>query len=404
MSVGELYDPLGAHLRDPYPVYDRARREEPVFYSPVMGAWVVTRYSDVADVLRDPVLYSSADPFTHAIPLREATLAELGRGYPVRPDLIQSDGELHARLRAPIAEVLKPDRVAALEPFVRAQAAELVDSFAADGRVEFMERYAVPLPCRTIGRLCGFDAAQARLAYESLDAFIVLGATHLEPERELDAARGWVELQELIGRLVRERRAEPGDDAISEVVAASVPGTGPLSYEDEAQVVANLIQLVIAGHITTVPLSGMAIAELLTHEDQWRRLCADPDLIPAAVEEILRYGTPASGLYRVTTAPTELGGVALPEGDRVLLRYTSANRDPARFERAAEFDVGRRPNRHLSFGRGTHFCVGAGLARMQMRVTLETLTSRLPGMRLAEPITYVPVLDLRRPEAVHLVW
>ncbi|RBQ19268.1 cytochrome P450 [Spongiactinospora rosea] len=404
MTVGETYDPLGAHLRDPYPVYDRARHEEPVFFSPVMGAWVVTRYDDVVTVLRDPVLYSSSAPFTDAVPLREATLAELAKGYPPQPDLIQSDGETHARLRAPIADVLKADRVAALEPFVREQAAGLVASFADAGRVEFMAHYAVPLPCRTIGRLCGLDPEQARLVYEWLDGFIILRSAHLTEEQELAGARGFVRLQELIGSLVRERRAKPGEDAFSEVVAASVPGEEPLSYEDEAQVVANLFQLVVAGHITTVPLGGMAMALLLSHREQWERLCADPSLIPGAVEEILRYGTPASGLYREVTAPTELGGVALPAGSRVLLRYNAANRDPGKFPHAAEFDIARERNRHLAFGRGVHFCAGAALARMQLRVTLETLTTKLPGLRLAEPISYRPVHDVRHPEAVHLVW
>ncbi|MCG5217635.1 cytochrome P450 [Streptosporangium soli] len=404
MSIGEIYDPLGIHLLDPYPMYDRARDEEPLFYSPAVGAWVATRYDDLVQVLRDPETFSSAHPFADAVPLSEAAVRELQRGYPQYPDLIQSDGEVHSRLRAPIAQVLKADRVALLDPYIEEQAAELIDGFAADGEVEFMERYAVPLPCRTIGRLCGFDAEQSREAYSSLIAFTVLQAAYLTPDEEIEAARAGVRLQRLLGGMVRERHAHPRSDAISEVVALSTDGSARLSPEDEGRIVANLVQLVIAGHITTVPLMGMAMVLLLTHREQWERLCATPALIPRAVEEILRYGTPASGLYRETTRETKLGGVDLPSGARVALRYTAANRDPARFDRAAEFDVAREPTRHLSFGRGVHYCVGAGLARRQLEITLETLTTRLPGLRLAEPVTYRPVLDLRHPEAVRLAW
>ncbi|GLW10174.1 hypothetical protein Misp01_53030 [Microtetraspora sp. NBRC 13810] len=404
MSIGETYDPLGSHLLDPYPLYDRARDEEPVFWSPAVGAWVVTRYEDLLKVLRDPETYSSVNPFTRALPIGEEAVAELGKGYPHHPDLIQSDGETHARLRAPIAEVLKADRVAALEPYIRERAEELVEGFAGDGAVEFMERYAVPLPCSTIGRLCGYDDERAKVAYSSLLAFTTLQSTHLTPEEEVEAARSGVRLQRLLGELVRERHANPGTDAISTVVRLSSDGGKPLEYADEAAIVANLVQLMIAGHITTVPLLGMAMVLLLTHREQWERLCADPALIPGAAEEILRYGTPASGLYRDTTRAATLGGVGLPEGARVVLRFNAANRDPARFERAAAFDVERKPGRHLAFGWGVHYCVGAGLARRQLEITLETLTARLPGLRLTAPVTFRPVHDLRHPEAVHLAW
>jgi cytochrome P450 len=411
MSIGETYDPLGGHLLDPYPLYDRARDEEPVFYSPLLGAWVVTRYDDLVKVLRDPETYSSRSPFSKVLPLCAAAVEEFANAYPPAPDLTQSDGETHARLRPPLAEVLKPDRVALLEPYIREQAEALVDGFAADGEVEFMSRFAEPLPCRTIGRLCGIDYERMRLAYQWVVAFTALEAAPLTEAEQIEGARAGVRLQHMLGELARERYARPGADAISEIVALSTGTAGEqtggerkLSFEDEVAVVPNLMQVVIAGHITTVPSLGMAMALLLSHPEQWARLCAEPALIPQAVEEILRYGSPASGLCRDTTRPTTLGGVDLPEGARVALRYSAANRDPARFERAAEFDVGRPPTRHVAFGLGVHYCVGAGLARKQLEIALETLTARLPGLRLARPVAFRPVLDVRHPEAVHLAW
>lgn len=403
MSIGDSYDPIGIHLLDPYPLYERARREEPVFYSPVLQAWVVTRYDDVVTVLRDPETYSSADPFTRVVEVSQAAQRELMAGYPPFPDLIQSDGELHAWLRAPIAAVLKPDRVKALEPYVREQARTLVEGFAADGEVEFMRSYAEPLPRRTIGRLCGLDEEQSRAVYDAMSAFVLLGSVHMTQEEEVEAARAGVRLQRMLGELVRERYARPGPDAISEITAYHAEG-GELTYAREAQTVANLMQLVIAGHITTVPMLGNAVTLLLTHREQWERLCADPTLIPGAVEELLRYGTPASGLYRDTTRDTELGGVRLPKGSRVVLRYNSANRDQAHFHQAETFDITRKPSRHLSFGLGTHYCLGAPLARKTLAITLETLTTRLPGLRLASPVDLRPIYDIRHPIAVHLIW
>jgi cytochrome P450 len=404
MSIGEIYDPLGVHLLDPYPLYDRAREEEPVFYSPALEAWVITRYDDLLKVLRDSKTYSSVNPFAQVFPLCEAAVKEFANGYPHAPDLIQSDGELHARLRAPIAEALKADRVALLEPYIREQAAELVEGFAADGEVEFMERYATPLPCRTIAKLCGYDEEQSRVVYDSVAKFALLGSTFQTEEEQVESVRAGVRLQHLLGELVRERHARPETDAISEVVKSSVASPERLTFEEEAGIVTNLVQLVIAAHITTVPLMGMAMGLLLSDREQWERLCADPTLIPKAVEEILRFGTSASGLYRDTTVDTTLGGVDLPKGSRVALRYTAANRDPARYERAGEFDITREPSRHLAFGWGVHYCLGAGLARMQMEITLETLTARLPGLSLAAPVMLRPVTDVRHPEDVRLTW
>lgn len=404
--LGETYDPWGAHLADPYPFYAQAREKEPVFFSPAVNAWVVTRHDDVRDVLRHPEVFSSANALRPMTTVHPATVTELRKGYPQATRPVQSDGEEHRRLRAPLARGLSPAKVDAAEPLIRRRAGELVDAFAADGHADLMRQYAYRLPVDVISHLVGLDPDDMELAYTGSYGGIQMIAARRPEAEQAAGARELVRFELRCGEYAQARRAEPRDDLISDIVTSLWPGEGPLTPEQEAHAAKIVSGLYVAGHVTTTALIGNAVVELLTHREQWERLCAQPAAIPAAVEEIARFRTSVQGFLRVTTRPATVGGVDLPAGAEVLLLYGSANRDEAVCERPEEFDVTRPPTRHLAFGTGVHACAGSGLARRELTVTLEVLTRRLPTMRLVDDQDFAinSPMTSRGPTALQVTW
>ncbi|MFF9978525.1 cytochrome P450 [Streptomyces erythrochromogenes] len=395
--------------RDPYPLYDRARRAEGLTYVPEFDAWLVARDREVREVLLRAEDFSSANSLLADVPLSEAALGVLPRGFGPRPTVVSSDGAAHRRHRAPLNRGLSGARVAALVPYVRTYAAELVDGFAADGAADLVEAYAQRLPGLVVGRLIGLDPADVPAAVHGGHRAEELLFRPLPPEGQAAAAEDVVALQHLLDGYVRERRAHPRDDLCSVMVAALAPGTGELTLEQRHELVTSLQNLLIAGFLTTGALIGTTLLHLLDDDRrQWRMLCADPSLIPAAVEEAARHDTAIQAFRRTTTRPVTLGGTELPAGAAVLVAYGAANRDEERYERAGEFDITRPVNRqHLAFGHGPHGCPGSRLAREQLRLTLELLTSRLPGLRPApgRPRPRMrPTLIHRSPEALHVTW
>ncbi|MGW2036905.1 cytochrome P450 [Streptomyces virginiae] len=395
--------------RDPYPLYDRARRAEGLTYVPEFDAWLVARDSEVREVLLRAEDFSSANALLPDVPLSEAALGVLPRGFGPRPTVVSSDGAAHRRHRAPLNRGLSAARVAAMVPYVRTCAAGLVDGFAADGAAELVEAYAQRLPGMVVGRLIGLDPADVPAAVRGGYRAEELLFRPLPPEGQAAAAEDVVALQHLLDGYVRDRRAHPRDDLCSAMVAALAPGTGELTLEQRHELVTSLQNLLIAGFLTTGALIATTLLHLLDDDRrQWRMLCADPSLIPAAVEEAARHDTAIQAFRRTTTRPVRLGGTELPAGAAVLVAYGAANRDGERYARPGEFDVTRPLNRqHLAFGHGPHGCPGSQLAREQLRLTLELLTGRLPGLRPApgRPRPRMrPTLIHRSPEALHVSW
>jgi cytochrome P450 len=404
-AVGDRYDPFGEHARNPYELYAEARRDEPVFYSKRLNAWVVTRYDDIMACERRPDLFSSANALRPVVELLPSTLEELGKAMPVHETVVNSDGKAHQRYRAPLVRALAPERVRALEPFIRERANALVDAFT-DGRAEFMHQYAYPLPVQVISHLVGLDGddakAMERWSYEQ-SKIISWGV----PEEEQAAgARSWVALQHKLADYIRARRAGPRQDLISEVLAALAPGEGPLSDEQMSELVWHLGGVFIAGHTTASSLLGTGLWHLLRQRDQWELLCDKPDLIPRAAEEIARYDAAVQGFFRVTTQAVTLGGVELPAGAELLLLYGSGNRDEVLVDEPEKFDITRQSTKHLAFGWGHHLCVGANLARSEIAISLATLTHRLPNLRLIDDqeVEIIPALLHRAPEELHVCW
>jgi cytochrome P450 len=401
----ELHGRLDELQRDPYPHYERARRAEGLTHVAELDAWLVARDADVREVLRRPEDFSSANALTPDVLPGPAALAVLGGGFGGRPVVVTADGADHQRLRAPIVRGLSPARVAAVLPYAAERAAALVDGFVKDGHVELMSAYAGKLPGEVIGRVVGLDPADVPTVVHGGHRAEELLFRPLPEDEQIAAAEDVVAMQHLLDRYARERHAAPREDLCTELVT-SVVGEDELTLEDRHELVAHLQNLLIAGHLTTTALIGTTVLHLLRHPRQWELLCAEPERIPAAVEEAARHDTALQGFRRVTTGPVTLAGTELPPGATVFVAFGAANRDPSRHPRPDEFDITRPPERHLAFGFGVHGCPGSQLAREQIRLILEELTRRLPGLRLADdrPVTMRPTMIHRSPESLHLTW
>ncbi|MDP9795146.1 cytochrome P450 [Catenuloplanes nepalensis] len=388
-ELAESYDPLGVHLADPYPFYAEARRREPVFYSPRLDAWVVTRFRDVDAVLRDSAGFSSANSLRPVRPLYPGTFAVLAEGYPQKPDHITSDGPAHHRLRVPYTRHLTaPGRIKALEPGIRARAGALIDAF--EDTVDLVGRFASPLPVATAAELFGLSAEDAEAARAGSAALFRLGGADSTEAEEAADARTALGLQRVIAGYVRARRAVPTGDLISDVVAALAPGDAPLTADQEAEIVGTIGSTFGAAHITTTDLIGSVVRLLLQAPDQWK-----PELLPNAVEETLRYESPVPTIFRLATRAATIGGVDVPEGADVLLVFASANRDEERFPDGDRFDATRTPSRHFGFGAGVHTCAGAGPARAQARIALAMLPHLSPATD--QPIAVRRSINVRGP-------
>ncbi|MFI1812918.1 cytochrome P450 [Streptomyces sp. NPDC020422] len=407
---------LDALQRDPYPLYARARRSPGLTFVPALDAWLVARDADIREVLLRPQDFSSAQALRPDVLPSPAALAVLAKGFAGRPTVVSTDGPAHRRHRAPLNSGLSAARTAALTPYIRRQADILAEAFAdavaERGQADLMAEYARVLPGTVIGRLLGLDPADVPAAVHGSYSAERLLFRPLPEEEQIAAAEDVLALQRLLDRYARDRRARPRDDLISTMVGALAPdaglGPGPrdLTEDQRCELVANLQNLLIAGHLTTTALIGGTMLHLLRHPDQWRLLHTRPELIPAAVEEAARYDTAVQGFRRTTTRPLTLAGTELPAGATLFVAYGSANRDPARHQDPDTFDITRphpRP-RHLAFGHGPHGCPGSQLARVQLRGTLEAFVRRLPGLRPAEghEPAMRPTLIHRSPERLLL--
>lgn len=409
-SLGDQYDPLDGHFDDPYPFYARAHREMPVFFSARLGIWMVTRHADVKRVLRDAKTFSSANALRPLKPLSMDVLPILFGGYPLVPVFLVMDGEGHMRRRQPFAAGFGPDRLDALKPYLTEHAEALADGLAAgETTADFMAAYANPLAISVICRMMGFAPADYHALGEDTRkaATLAMGYLFESDQEQVEAAESWVRAQRLIGRYVAERRARPGDDLISRVISAYAPDAGPLAEDAEAEVVGSILGVTLAGNITPAALLGAGLVQLLTHPAQWQLLCERPGLIPNAIEEIARFCAPTHIFLRQTTKDTVLAGQELPAEAEVAVCPAAANRDEAAFARPAEFDITREPTAgHMTFGFGPHFCIGAGLARLELEVSLRILTERFPQLRLVpgQLPTWTPSLVQKGPSILPVTW
>lgn len=396
------FDP--AQKRDPFPMYAHARRETPVFFSPILNMWIVTRHEDILTVLKDPAVFSSLNIIEPPTLPPPEVIAILQQGVPFVPTLINNDPPSHRRIRSLCNKAFTPQRIATMEGVIRELANELIDRFVADGRADLIKQFANPLPQNVIADIVGVPRTETEKFVRLAGAWAAVIFEGLPDAAQLELAPQAVEFQHYVAGLIAQRRADPRNDFMSDLVHAQVEGEVPLT---DWELVSITTTLLVAGHPTVTDLIGNSLLVLSAHPEYLQALVQDPELAPAVVEEVLRIESPSPGLPRVCTQDFDLNGVLIPKGAKLFLAYTSANRDEAVFPNPDQFDV-NRPNlhKHLAFGRGIHFCIGAPLGRLEGRIALELLTRRLPNLRLVPGQTpaFSRNITFRGPESLLLEW
>jgi pimeloyl-[acyl-carrier protein] synthase len=375
-------------VADPYPTYHRLRAEDPVHQSP-LGFWVLTRYDDVVAALRDPRLAKEA--------IASFVAARLGRTPSPAASLsmLDRDPPDHTRLRSLVNKAFTPRVVETLRPRIRGIVDGLLDRAERAGGMDLIEEFAYPIPVAVICEMLGVPVEDhERFKGWSADLARSLDALLLPPESGV-AERGVAARQSLGGYfrdLIAVRRKSPRNDLLSGLIAAEEAG----DKLTEEELLATCVLLLIAGHETTVNLIGNGTLALLRHPDQRCRLREDPGLIATAVEELLRFDGPVQRTARIPTEDVTIGGRTIAKGEMVMPFIAAADRDPAQFPDPDRLDIGRTDNRHIAFGWGIHFCLGAPLARVEGQIAINALVQRFPKLALAtERPEYRQSLTLR---------
>jgi cytochrome P450 len=375
---GRLTDPELYRSGDPFALYAALRRHAPVaWHEPderAGGFWAVATHPEVSAIGTDPATFCSS---------RGILTDEIGSTYDSPPTMMHTDPPQHTRYRRLVQPGFKPSMVRLMEAGVSAKARALAALIPAGEPFDIVPTVTVPYPLQVICELLGVDGEQWPRFYEWSEA-VIPGETELSAE---ERGRLQVEMWEYLIGVAGERRIQPADDLVSELANAHPDG----DQLSEAELAMFLIQLLVAGNETTRNLLSGGLAALAGHPDQWAAMRADRSLVPGAVEELLRWTTPVISFMRTATRPTTIRGQEISEGDPILLLYASANRDETVFGADADqLRVDRHPNPQLSFGFGTHFCLGAALARLEARVMLDELLDRFSCIEPAGPVARTP--------------
>lgn len=365
-------------MRDnPYPYYAMARQMVPVVYNDAIGSWSVFTYEDVRAILRDAQAFSS-DPskFIEGLPRDRQTM-------------LSSDPPRHTQLRNLVNQAFTPRRVAALEPRIRRITDQILDAALPAGGIDIVEDLAYPLPVIIIAELLGVPSEDRAMFKRWSDEIVSRLGTDFRSQAELPDGlrRMQEEFIDYFEEQIEAHRREPKDDLIQALLGAEIDRRKLTADE----LLTFCILLLVAGNETTTNLIGNAVRCFVEFPGEAARVRADLALVPSAVEEVLRFRSPVQATIRWATADTQIRGQTIRRGQRAIVVIGSANRDPAEFPEPDRFDVTRTPNRHLSFGLGIHFCLGAPLARLEAKVALEELFRRLPEFRRADEAAYEPV-------------
>ena len=361
-------------LADPYPTYHRLRAEDPVHQSP-LGFWVLTRYDDVSAVLRDPRFIK--EPLAALVAARFG--AEVPRG--VGLSMLDRDPPDHTRLRGLVSKAFTPRVVDGLRSRIQQIVDELITRVQAAGSMDVIEEFAYPIPVNVICEMLGVPLADhERFKGWSLDIARGLDSIWLPPDSEVPrrSAASRHAINDYFRGLIAQRRASPRGDLLSALIAAEEAG----DKLNEEELLATCILILIAGHETTVNLIGNGVLALLRNPGELKRLRETPGLIMTVVEELLRYDGPVQRTARVASAPATIGGRTIAKGEMVMPFIGAADRDPSQFPDPDRLDLTRADNRHIAFGWGIHFCLGAPLARVEGQIAIDALVRRLPRLEL----------------------
>ncbi len=350
---------LPAFQEEPYETYAYLREQAPVYQEPRYGNWVITRFDDVIEALRDWETFSS-----------RGGPAPFGAS-PENRALVATDPPYHDQLRALVSRAFTPRRIAESEPRIRQLVAEQVDVLPA-GEVDLVPHFSVPVPVTVIAEMLGVSPERRNDFRRWSDALV--GLLENPPNDALMAAA--LELTGFLHETIEYRRKSPGDDLISGLVNAEIDGQKLELNELDSF----CLLLLVAGNETTTNLISNQMRVLSQRPDLWKTLRVHPEQVPAALEETVRWDAPVQNLAREVTRPVTLHGVEIPAGDRVLLSYAGGNRDSREFPDAEQWQLDRNAQRHLGYGHGVHFCLGAGLARLEAKLAMEALLERFESV------------------------
>jgi len=384
-----------AFIEDPYAKLHELRDLAPVMWSSAVGGWVLTRYEDVVVTFKDTDTYGNAGRMTrvlnHLEPTAQERLTPFREHYETQ-GLIHSDPPDHTRIRRIVLKAFTPPAIEALRPQIQSIVDELLDTMQPRGHAELIEEFAFALPVTVLAAILGVPRSDGpRFRHWADDLLAFQGRNKPAAAILFTSQEMLIEAREYLAELIAVKRAEPDASVLSQLVAAEAEGD-KLSMDE---LLSTTVTFLVAGHETTTSLIGNGVLTLMQHRDQWDAIPEDPTLIPKAVEEILRYESPVARQPRLVRQDTVLGGQSLKQGDVAFQMLGAANRDPAVFDDPDTFDVRRDPNRHIAFGLGPHFCIGAPLSRAEGQIAFTTLTRRMPNLELDGP----PRWDLDKPNS-----
>ena len=400
------FDPFtGAYQLDPAEALRWSRDQEPVFYAPKLGYWVVTRYDDIKAVFRDNILYSPRNVLEKITPSTPESMQILqDYGFALHRTLVNEDEPAHMERRRVLLEHFFPKNLEPKQEMIRRLTREKIDGFVDSGRVDLVSGMLYEVPLNVALHFLGVPEDEI----ETLKSFSVAHAVNTwgrpTPEQQIGVAHGVGKFWQYAGDIIEKMRAQTdGQGWMHHTIRlnAEIPDIVTDSY-----VHSMMMAIIVAAHETTSLASANMIKTLLEHPQAWADICADPSLIPNAVEECLRYAGSVVAWRRETTGPARLNGVDLPEGAKLLIVQASGNHDERHFEDGDTFDIYRaEAQEHLTFGYGSHQCMGKNIGRMEMRIFLEELTRRLPHLSLVEQeFSYLPNTSFRGPDAVWVQW
>ncbi len=348
---------------NPFPWYQHMRETNPVFYSEEYGGWSVFRYNDVQKVLTDYSLFSSQ---------------YMGEQQPIAMSIINTDPPRHRQLRSLVTQAFTPRRIAQLEPRITQIVNELLDKVQPTGKMDVIDDLAYPLPVIVIAEMLGIPPEEREQFKHWSDELV--------GETRTPGHNPQMEMGMYFYQKIEQRRQEPKNDLISALIDAQIDG----QHLDMMELLGFCILLLVAGNETTTTLLGNALLAFTDHPEAMEELRAHPELLPDAIEEVLRYLSPVKSMYRMASKDTELGGKQIKAGDFITAWIGSADRDEEQFPDPDRFDIHRSPNRHLAFGHGIHFCLGAPLARLEAKVALNLMLERLPNIQRVRGIPLQP--------------
>jgi cytochrome P450 len=401
-SLPTTLDPHNDDFRcDPFPVFARLRRQDPVHWSDIVGGWVLTRYADVVATLRDPGLSSDRiTPFFDGLqPEQRPAMEQLATS--LRSWAVFSNPPQHTRLRNLFNKAFTSRAVEGLRAGIERIVHDLFQPALRRGQIDLIGEFAYPLPALVICEMIGLplsDIDNIKIWSGAIEPFLGLAT---KPQHVYDDARHNVaEMTDHFRTIVNGHRQRPRQDILSGLIAASDGG----DHLTEDELIATCMMLVFAAHTTTTHLIGNGMVALLRHPDALASLATDPspEEVSRAVEEILRYDGPVQVARRVVREPIEIGGRRLASGDLVFPMLNAANRDPEQFAEPDRFDIMRSENRHIAFGFGAHFCPGAPLARMEAQIAFTEILRAIDEIRLAGPIEWIESFGFRGVKALRL--